>query len=68
MAGPLAGSIIYFNFLPWTQLSISAAVIFASIAGGAVLGRLNGGLNRKTLLGANLLSQIVFILAYLANR
>lgn len=68
MAVPLAGAIIYFNYLPWTQLSISAAAIFAAVVGGAALAKRNGGLNRKTLLGVNLMTQIVFILAYLANR
>ncbi len=64
----LAATIMYFNFLPWTQLSISAAAIIAAVGGGLVLCKLVGDLKRNVLLGTNLLTQIAFILTYLANR
>jgi len=64
----LAGTITYFNYLAWTQLSIPAAAIVAAVAGGPVLCRFGGGLTRRTLLSVNLATQIVFLLAYLANQ
>lgn len=63
----LAGSIMYFSFLPWTQLSISASAVFAAIVGGTVLARACGGLKRKVLLVTNLLAQVALLLAYVAN-
>jgi len=68
LAMPLAATGVYFNYLPWTQLWISAAAILAAIGGGWVLCRRTGGLTRKALLADNLLTQIVFILAYLINK
>jgi hypothetical protein len=68
MAPPLAGSLYYFNYLSWWQPSVSAAAVLAAIVGGVVLCRLSGALTRRALLAGNLLTQIVFFLAYLANR
>jgi hypothetical protein len=52
----------------WTQLSTPGATIVAAIAGGAIICRTQGGLRRNGLLCANVLVQLVFMLAYLANR
>ena len=68
LVAPLAGSIVYFNYLQWTQLGISVATVIAAIGGGLIFCRLVGGLNRKALLATNLLTQLVFFLAFLANR
>ncbi len=62
----LAATILYFSFLPWTQLSISGAAIVAAIAGGLVLTRLAGGIRRTSLLATNVLTQLAFLFAYLA--
>lgn len=67
MGGVMAVSILYFRYLPWAQLSISGAAILAAVAGGLALCRLGGGLSRKAMLAENLLTQLVFLLAYLAN-
>jgi len=76
--GPLKSSIVlaillawttyYFNYLPWTQLSISAAAVGGALLSGWALARRRGGLDRQALLAVNLLTQIVFLMAYLANR
>ncbi len=68
MAAPLAGSIVYFNHMPWTQLGISAVALLTAIVGGQIVCAVGGGLNRRNLLANNLLTQIAFLLAYLANR
>ncbi|MFP3937458.1 MAG: hypothetical protein ACLFVW_03880 [Phycisphaerae bacterium] len=68
MAAPLAGSVIYFNHMPWTQLGISATAVLTAVAGGQILCAVGGGLKRRNLLSVNLLTQITFLLAYLANR
>ena len=64
----LAATIIYFGYLPWWQLSISGAAAASAIAGGWTFSRLCGGLRRDALLAVNLLTQLVFLLAYVANR
>jgi len=64
----LAWTVYYFNYLPWTQLSISAAAVAGALLGGWALVRRRGGVDRQALLAANLLTQIVFLMAYLANR
>ncbi len=61
-------TVLYFNHLPWTQLGISATAVIVAGAGGAVLCRIRGGLCRRALLAANMLTQMGFMLAYLANR
>ena len=68
MGAILAITILYFGFMPWTQLTISLAAVVAAIGGGLTFCALEGGLNRRALLSTNLLTQIVFILAYVANR
>ena len=64
----LGWSIWYFAYLPWTQLTISGAGILAAIGGGLLLVRRRGKMDRDVLLGANLLTQLVVLTAFLANR
>ena len=64
----LGGSIGYFSYLPWTQLTISGAGILAAIGGGAILLRQRGRMDRDILLAVNLLTQLVVLIAFLANR
>ena len=61
-------TIVYFNHLPWTQLSISAVSVIVAVGSGLLAVRLEGALTRRALLSANLLTQLAFLLAYLANR
>ena len=68
LAAVLVITIQYFNFLPWAQVSISAAAIIAATVGGAGLCRSSGGLTRRALLAGNVLTQFVFLLAYLVVR
>ena len=68
MGAVLVATILYFRFLPWTQLSISGAAALAAIAGGLVLARLTGGLKRSTLLATNVLTQLAFLFGYIANH
>jgi hypothetical protein len=65
---PLGGSLFYFSFLGWWQLVIPACTIPLAIAEGLGLCRLNKGLDRRVLLGANVATQLTFLLAYLAAR
>jgi hypothetical protein len=58
----------YFHFLGGWEISMSAVTIFAAIGGGVVLSRRAGGLRHSALLAANVLTQLVFVLTYLANR
>jgi hypothetical protein len=68
LGGLLAASILYFNYLPWTQLTIAGSAFACGLVCGWGFCRLAGGLNRRALLAANVLTQMVFLLAYLANR
>jgi len=68
LAVMLPATILYFNHLAWTQLSISATAMVAAVGGGTLLCRRCGGLCLRGLLAANMLTQIAFLLAYLANR
>ena len=69
MAALLGISIAYFHHLGMgSQVSIPAATGLAAIAAGVGLCRLAGGPDRKSLLAANVTTQIVFLLAYLAGR
>jgi len=67
LAALLVGTIWYFNYLPWTQLSISGIAIVSAVAGGGALCRRAGGLRRGALLATNMVTQLAFMLAYLAN-
>ena len=61
-------TVTYFNFLPWEQVGISGAIIVSAIAAGLLCCRLDGGLTRRALLAANILTQIATLLACLAGR
>jgi hypothetical protein len=69
MAVLLGASIAYFHHLGvGSQVAIFAVTVLAAIGGGAGLSRAAGGPCRQVLLAANVLTQIAFILAYLAGR
>lgn len=69
MAVLLGVSIAYFHHLGLGgQVLVPLATIVAAIASGIGFSRSSGGLTRQSLLAANLTTQIVFILAYLAGR
>lgn len=69
MAVLLGVSIAYFHHLGLGgQVQVPLATIVAAIASGIGFNRASGGLTRQGLLAANLTTQIVFILAYLAGR
>ncbi|HUU23686.1 MAG TPA: hypothetical protein VM389_14225 [Phycisphaerae bacterium] len=68
MGAVAAATTLYFNYMPWWQLSISGAAIITAILCGVAFCKLNGGLDRRSLLAANLLTQMVFLSAYLVNR
>jgi hypothetical protein len=68
MGAAAAATVLYFNYLPWRHLSISVVAVAAAIGGGALLVRAAGGLCRRALLAANVLTQMAFYAAYLANR
>jgi len=69
MAGLLAASIAYFHHLGvGSQVTIFVVPVLAAIGGGVGLSRAAGGSCRRALLAANVLTQIAFILAYLAGR
>ncbi len=65
---PTALTWLYFQFLGVWVISLVAVPLVAAIAGAIVLSRPTGGLKRSTLLAANVLTQLAFVLAYLANR
>ncbi|MHC4294120.1 MAG: hypothetical protein ACYSTL_00875 [Planctomycetota bacterium] len=64
----LGTTITYLNFLPWEQLIVSGLTVVGAIAAGLICCRLTGGLTRRALLAANIITQLVFILAYLGAR
>jgi len=63
----LALTITYFNFLGWRQLSILASALVGSGLSGVMFCRFEGGLTRRALLSANVLTQLIFLLACLAT-
>ena len=64
----LAATAFYFGFLRWAQLGISGAAIVTAVAGGIILCMFTGGVRRSSLLAVNLLTQLVLLMGYLANR
>ena len=58
----------YFHFLNGWWTTMPAVTIVAAIAGGIAAARRTGGLKRSTLLATNVLTQVAFMLTYLANR
>ena len=65
---PLAGSLLYFQYLGPAQTWIPAITIFGAIASGLWLCRRNGGIGRDVLLAVNLLTQLTFMLTCIAVR
>jgi len=63
----LALTVTYYNFLGWWQLPIAGTAIVSAIAAGLVSCKLAGGLTRRALLTANVLTQLAFLLASLAT-
>ena len=68
LAVPLAGSLIYLNFLfPWHFLPPVVALL-AALGGGTLIVRLRGGLSRGALLATNFLTQVAFLVAYVTVK
>ena len=64
---PLAGTLFYFHYLGTrAQVVISAVAGATAIAAGVACSRRAGGLCRQSLLAANLITQLAFLLACLA--
>lgn len=63
----LAVTILFLRHTAWTQATVSASAIATAVIGGMVLCRLLGGLRRSTLLAVNVLTQLAFLLGYLAS-
>jgi len=69
MAGLLLMSICYFHHLGLGgQICIPLVTVLAAIAGGAGLCRLDGAPTRRALLAGNVVTQMAFVVAYLAAR
>ena len=68
MVLPLAGTLMYLYFLGWWRLMVPGVTGLGAILGGVLLCRATGGLTRRALLANNLLTQLLFLLAYLATR
>ena len=66
MAVPLAPTLWVFSVFGWWYLTIPVATFAGALIGGWTLCRRFGGPTRQALLATNLLTQIVFILAYVA--
>lgn len=64
----LATTIGYFAYLPWIQLTISAAGVAGAIGGGLFLAYRNGRMDRNVLLATNVLTQLSVLATFLANR
>ena len=64
---PLGGTLFYFHYLGLgSQIVLSATACLTAIAAGIVCCRRAGGLCRRSLLAANLITQVAFLLACLA--
>jgi len=68
MAAALAGTLWYLSFLGRCVALPAAAALVVGSAGGIVLCRLRGGVCRAALLAGNLLTQLAFLLGYLAGK
>jgi len=64
----LAVTISYFNYMPWTQLTICATGAASAVLSGWLFSRSTGGPTRRALLAANVATQLGFLLGYLANK
>lgn len=69
LAVPLAGSLIFLNFLyPWRHFIPPASAVATALVAGTLIVRRRGRLSRKTLLATNFMTQLGFLTAYLAVR
>lgn len=68
LGGLMALTIQNFRFMDWRQLVISGGTIAAALGAGAGLCLADGGLTRRALLGAQLLTQLAFVLIYQGVR
>ena len=69
LAVPLAGSLIFLNFLyPWRHFIPPASAVAAALVAGTLIVRRRGEMSRKTLLATNFLTQMSFLTAYLIVR
>ena len=69
LAIPLAGSLIFLNFLhPWRHFIPPASAVAAALVAGTFIVRRRGEMSRKTLLTTNFLTQLSFLTAYLVVR
>jgi hypothetical protein len=66
MAVLMAGTIQLLSFLPWWQLAVPGTGVIAGIAAGMLGCRATGGLTRRGLLAANIITQIAVLLAYIS--
>lgn len=68
MALPLGMTLLWLYFLDWWRLLVPGVTIVFAIAAGRVVCTREGGLTRRALLAVNVLTQLAFLAAYLANR
>ena len=69
LAIPLAGSLIFLNFLyPWRHFIPPAAAVATALGAGTLIVRRRRRMSRKTLLATNFLTQLGFLTAYLVVR
>ena len=68
MALPLGGTLLYLYFLDWWRLLVAGLTILTAILAGLLLCRRAGGLTRRALLAVNFLTQLAFLITYLASR
>ncbi len=69
LAIPLAGSLIFLNFLyPWRHFIPPASAVATALVAGTLIVRRRGEMSRKTLLATNFLTQLGFLTAYMVVR
>lgn len=66
---PLAGSLLFLNFMsPWRHFIPPAAAVATALGIGTLIVRRRGQISRKTLLATNFVTQLGFLVAYLIVR
>jgi hypothetical protein len=68
MAVLMAGTIQMLSYWPWWQLAVSAVGVVSGVASGLGCCLATGGLTRRALLAANVLTQLGVLFAYIAVR